>query len=127
VTSFTPQQKKDLEPLARRVREWNTALDDVSPDCVCRTRPDGRIDPKPGCPGSPRHCLATTLLAIRTTMNLVRMANQQLTDADLVDAVRALGRVFDGLPAATSHAAFANDILVALRGRPVFDENGDRR
>lgn len=128
MSSFTAQQKKDLEPLARRVYAMNAALDAVDEACTCHHADTGTVD-GPQCPvyGSP-HCRTTVVTASRIQFNLIRLAHDHLSDDDLVDAIRALGRVFAGLADATSHAMFANDILLALRGEPAFDEpSGERR
>lgn len=126
MSTFTAQQKKDLEPLARRVAQMNEALDAVDEKCTCAdlfVDPDGpecRVYPSP-------RCLTLTVTSCRIQMNLNRLANAHLSDADLVKAIRALANVFAGMPTATSHATFANDILTSLRGKAAFDEGGRRR
>jgi hypothetical protein len=128
MTTFTAQQKKDLEPLSKRVATWNAALDDVSDNCTCvaSIEATGSADPTQ-CPAIGHTCLGTTVASIRINMNLIRLAHSHLSDADLNVAVRALGDLFAGLSTATSSVAFANDLLTRMRHPKAFNEDGSRR
>jgi hypothetical protein len=115
--TFSPQLKAKLAPAHKRAREWVAALDRISPTCLCSdtTYRDGRIDPKPACPARPGACLGVTVVAIRVAMNLLRLPHRHLSDQALVDAVRALGHVFDGLATADDEQVFVRQIADALR------------
>lgn len=127
MTTFTAQQKKDLEPLARRVSSWNAALDDLSDDCTCVAQINaGRLVTPGTCPAEGHTCQGVTVVSIRINMNLIRLAHDHLSDVDLIAAVRALGDLFAGLSNATNHVAFANDLLATLRHPRAFNEDGSR-
>jgi len=112
MSTLTAEQVEALQPLKALVAEWNAALDAVHPDCGCLP-PGPQLAPARRCPGHPTRCVATAVIAIRTTMNggRVRVANSHLSDRDLVRAIRRMGVLLDS---GLSVGASSDDLSTGL-------------
>jgi hypothetical protein len=105
------RMRAKLAPLAVDVASWKDALDAVSPACSCTlpTRPGFVPFDNVRCDAG-RHCLAMTVLTVRTHMGMVHMNTRRLSAAAIPAMVADLAALFADLPTTTDWLTFAKEL-----------------